>query len=196
MRLVSENKKEIESLENRINALLEVTNSALQEMAKLDIEPTKNKIIELKNKTCKTYLEDVALSNLLTPVEGLKTEALRNLLDIPYYLTLQREIDRLELKYFNCIEIKKGVAKINKNQLEKEKDLYRTYARTQKELEVLDLLEKMTKAFNDLDSDFERTLNRTLVQSGLFNWKKYLRYNHYDTKRFKINTALYNELTK
>lgn len=196
MRLVSENTKEIDSLENKINALLEVTNSALKEMSKLEIEPTKNKIIELLNTGVKAYLEEIALSRLVTPIQGLRTEAVKNLLELPDYTSLETEISKIDTKYFNCIEIKKGVAKVNKSQLEKEKDLYRTYARTQKELEVLDLLEKMTKAFNDLDSDFERTLNRTLVQSGLFNWKKYLRYNHYDTKRFKINTALYNELTK
>ena len=165
-------------------------------MSKLEIEPTKGKIIELLNTGVKTYLENIALSRLVTPIQGLRTEAVKSLLELPDYRLLEIEISKIDTKYFNCIEIKKGVAKIKKEELEKEKDSYRVYAKTQKELEVLELLESMAKAFNDLDSEFEKKLDRTLVQSGLFNWKKYLRYNHYDTKRFKINTALYNELTR
>ncbi len=194
--LVTENSYELKKVDNQVNQLVDRTNNVIQEMYKLDLEPTKAMIEELLNKTCKRYFEDVAINNLVTPLEGLKEESIRLMLELPNYTPLQSRLTTLQslIKYWSCIDIVKGVARINEKALDIFKDTYRTYATTSEEIELLNILEGLKDAFNKADKQLQAKRDKGLLIHGSFNWRQWLKYNHYDKFRFEINPNIYNHL--
>ena len=195
-KLVTENIFEMKKINGEIQRLINLTNDVIKEMHKLELEPTKENIVLLLNKGCKTYFEDVALSNLVTPIEGLKEEALRGLLELPNYSELQSSLQKLHsvTKYWSCIDIKKGTAKINNKNLEAYKDKYRTFATTKEEIEILQIIEEFKDAFNKVDKKLQDKRDNGLMIHGNWNWRMWFKYDHYNNDRFGINPNIYNHL--